>query len=150
MARSLTVVPITFAEARAFVEQHHRHHQPPVSHLFSIGAAKEETIRAVAIVGRPVARRNQDGLTCELTRLASDGTRNACSFLYGRAWRAAQALGYKRMVTYTLDNESGASLRASGWKFIGETPGRSWSVPSRPRVDTHPLQKRFRWEKTCA
>ena len=142
----MRVVPITFAEARAFVEAHHRHHLPPVGHLFSIAAAQEDVIVAVAIVGRPVARMNQDGYTAELTRLASDGTRNACSFLYGRAWRVAQAMGYRRMLTYTLASEPGASLRAAGWKMIGETPGGSWSRQSRPRVDKHPTQEKFAWE----
>jgi hypothetical protein len=112
-----------------------------------MGAALDEKVVAVAIVGRPVARRLQDGWTCELTRLASDGTRNACSFLYGRAWRAARALGWRRMITYTLASEDGASLKAAGFKLIGTTPGRSWSVPSRPRVDKHPLQQKLRWER---
>jgi hypothetical protein len=114
--------------------------------LFSIAAAKDGKIVAVAVIGRPVARHNQDGLTAELTRLASDGTRNACSFLYGRAWRAAQAVGYVRMITYTLASEDGASLRGAGWRLIGEAGGGSWSRVGRPRVDTHPLQQKLRWE----
>lgn len=146
MSRSLTVTPITLAEANAFIEAHHRHHGKVVGHLCSLAAAKNGCICAVAIVGRPVARMNQDGFTCELTRLASDGTKNACSFLYGRAWRAAQALGYRRMITYTLASEDGASLRAAGWRLIGEAGGGSWSRESRPRVDTHPLQRKLRWE----
>jgi hypothetical protein len=144
---NLSLVPITFREAAAFIKQHHRHHQPPRGHLFSIAAAKDGEIVAVATVGRPVARMNQDGFTCELTRLASDGSRNACSFLYGRAWRVASALGYKRMITYTLSSENGASLRAAGFRLIGEAGGGSWSCPSRPRVDTHPTQIKLRWEK---
>ncbi len=143
----LKLQPVSFAEAKAFVEANHRHHQPPQGHLFSIAANDGGRVVGVAIVGRPVARRLQDGLTCELTRMATDGTRNACSFLYGRAWRAAQQLGYQRMVTYTLPEEGGASLRAAGFKLLGTTPGRSWNVPSRRRVDKHPLQEKFRWEK---
>ena len=142
----MKLVPITLAEANAFVEQHHRHHGLVAGHQFSLGAAKDDVIVAVAIVGRPVARMNQDGYTSELTRLASDGTRNACSFLYGRAWRAAQALGYRRMITYTLASEDGASLRAAGWRLIGEAGGGSWSRENRPRVDKHPLQQKLRWE----
>lgn len=145
----LVVVPITLEEANVFIETHHRHHGRALGGRFCLGAAVDGAIVAVAIIGRPVARMNQDGFTCELTRLASDGTRNACSFLYGRAWRAAQALGFKRMLTYTLPEEGGASLRAAGFKLIGEAGGGSWSRKSRPRVDTHPLQRKFRWE-VCA
>jgi len=144
----MTVERIGLDEANAFVSEHHRHHKPVVGHLFSIGAALEGKIVGVAIVGRPVARRRDDGVRAEVTRLCTDGTRNACSFLYGACARAAFALGFKRIGTYILATEPGTSLTASGWRMICETPGRSWSVPSRPRVDTHPLQKRFLFETT--
>lgn len=139
---------VTLADANAFVAKHHRHHPPVVGHLFSLGAFKGEQLVGVVIVGRPVARLRDDGRTAEVTRLCTDGTRNACSFLYGCASRAAFALGFDRIGTYTLPEEGGASLRASGWKLIGQTPGRSWSVPSRPRVDRHPLGQRDLWEMT--
>jgi hypothetical protein len=106
-------------------------------------------IVGVAIVGRPVSRFRDDGLTAEITRLCTDGTRNACSFLYGAASRAAFALGFKRIGTYILASEPGTSLTAAGWRLIGETPGKSWSVPSRPRVDKHPLQKKLLFEKSA-
>jgi hypothetical protein len=149
MSSRLKLVPVPIKDAREYVRQFHRHHPPPLSGLFALGAAKDEKIVAVAIVGRPVARGLQDGWTCEVTRLASDGTRNACSFLYGRAWRAARALGWRRMVTYTLASEDGASLRAAGFKMLGEVSGRTWSCPSRPRVDKHPTQTKMRWEKVA-
>jgi hypothetical protein len=117
-----------------------------IGHLFSIGAALDGQIVGVAIVGRPVSRHRDDGVTAEVTRLCTDGTRNACSFLYGAAARAAFALGFKRIGTYILKSEPGVSLTAAGWRLIGETPGRSWSVPSRPRVDTHPLAPRLLFE----
>lgn len=145
---ALTVVPITFAEARAYVAQHHRHHPPPVGHKFSVGVAKDGEIVGVAIASRPTARHLDDGWTLEVTRLATDGTRNACSFLYGAVRRIGKAMGYRRFVTFTMPEEGGASLRASGWTCTGDTPGRSWSVPSRPRVDKHPLQTKLRWEAT--
>jgi len=145
----LVLVPISLRESSAFVQQFHRHHREPRGHLFSLAAAIDGKICAVAIVGRPVARMNQDGFTCELTRLCSDGTRNACSFLYGRAWRAAQALGYKRMITYTLPAEGGASLRGAGFRLLGEAGGGSWSRMTRPRVDLHPTQIKLCWEKTA-
>ena len=143
----LELMPVSFREARSFVEQHHRHHEPPQGCLFCLAACVGNEVVAVAIIGRPVSRMLQDGWTCELTRLASDGTRNACSFLYGRAWRAARALGYERMITYTLPEEGGASLRAAGFRLLGKRGGGSWSRPSRPRVDTHPTQEKFLWEK---
>lgn len=142
----LTLVTIGLDEANAFVARHHRHHGPVAGHKFSLGAALGDAIVGVAILGRPVSRRRDDGVTLELTRLCTDGTRNACSFLYGAASRACFALGYRRLGTYILASESGASLRAAGWRLIATTPGRSWSVPSRPRVDTHPLGQRTLWE----
>ena len=143
----LHIVPMTRAEAQAFVERHHRHHKPSVGDVFCLGASNEAgEIVGVVQVGRPVARRLQDGWTLEVTRCATDGTPNACSALYGAAWRAARALGWRRLITYTLSTESGTSLTAAGWRVVGETPGRSWNVPSRPRVDQHPLQTKLRWE----
>jgi hypothetical protein len=143
----LTIVPCTRSEAQAFVRQHHRHHRPSVGDVFSLAAADEAgTVRGVAMVGRPVARMLCDGWTLEVTRVATDGCANACSALYGAAWRATRALGWKRLITYTLASESGTSLRASGWRLIGEAGGGSWNVPSRPRVDKHPTQTKLRWE----
>ena len=142
----LCAVPLDLNEANAFVARHHRHHRPVVGHKFSIGAVMGDEVVGAVIVGRPVSRRLDDGLTLEVTRLCTDGTRNACSFLYGAAARAAFALGYKRIGTYILKSERGTSLAAAGWRLIGETPGRSWSVPTRPRVDTHPLEPRLRFE----
>jgi hypothetical protein len=143
----LAIVPISLAEANAFVAQHHRHHQGVVGHKFSLAVADEENVvRGVAIVSRPTARRTDNGWTLEVTRLATDGCANGCSALYAAAWRATKALGYRRVVTFTLTTEPGSSLRAAGWRVVGETPGRSWSVPSRPRVDKHPLQPRLIWE----
>lgn len=148
MHERLCTVPVGLDEANAFVAEHHRHHRPVVGHKFSIGAALGNDIVGVVIVGRPVARRRDDGITLEVTRLCTDGTRNACSFLYGAAARAAFALGYKRIGTYILASEPGTSLAAAGWRLIGESPGRSWSVPSRPRVDKHPLQGKLLYEAT--
>ena len=101
----------------------------------------------VAIVGRPVARMLDNGWVLEVNRCCTDGTRNACSALYGAAWRAARALGYRRLITYTLPSEGGASLRGAGWRVVGQTTNvNGWSCPSRPRVDTHPLQAKLCWE----
>ncbi len=141
-------IRISLGEANAFVAQHHRHHSSVQGHLFSLGAALDDKIVGVVIVGIPVSRHRDDGVTAEVTRLCTDGTRNACSFLYGAAARAAFALGFIRIGTYILDSESGVTLRASGWRLIGERGGGSWSSASRPRVDKHPLQKKMLFEIT--
>jgi hypothetical protein len=144
----IELTPIDFDEAAEFVRQHHRHHLPSVGWKYGIAAHKDGQIVGVITVGRPVARMLDNGYTLEVTRCCTDGTRNACSILYGAAWRAAKALGYKRMITYTLESEPGTSLLASGWKCIREVKGRSWSCPLRPRVDKHPLQGKLLWEAT--
>ncbi|MER5649709.1 XF1762 family protein [Streptosporangium sp. NPDC002524] len=136
----LRVVPVTFAQARDFVADWHRHHRPPPGHKYSLGVASGEVLVGAAIVGRPVARHLNDGATLEVTRVATDGTAHACSMLYGAAWRAAKALGWRRMITYNQDGESGASLRAAGWRVLAERPPRpGWSCPSRPRTTTSPV-----------
>ena len=141
---------IEFAPAAAFVSEHHRHHTAPVGHLFSMGAFRGERMVGVVIVGRPVARGRDDGLTAEVTRLCVlDNEPNACSFLYGKAAKAALALGFRRIGTYTLKRESGTSLRAAGWVVVGEVKGRSWTTPSRPRADKHPTEDKMLWESAA-
>lgn len=138
---------MSLEDANAFVAEHHRHHKPVVGHKFSLSVVDEAgSVRGVAIVGRPVARMSDNGLTLEVTRVATDGCANACSALYGAVRRAAFALGYKRLITYTLPSEGGASLRGAGWKCLGEAGGGTWNRASRPRVDKHPTQGKFIWE----
>ncbi len=144
----IELVPIFQDEAKAFVAQHHRHHKPPVGSIFQIAASIDGVIVGVVIVGRPVGRRLQDGFTAEVTRLCTTGEKNVCSKLYSAAWRAARAIGYRRLITYILDTESGTSLKASGWREIGRAGGLSWNVPSRPRVDKSPSQMKIRYEMT--
>lgn len=142
------IQPCTLREARAFVEQHHRHHAPPQGGLFAAAVACSE-VCGVVIVGVPVARMvAADDYTAEVTRLCTLSHPNTSSMLYGAAWRAARALGYRRLITYTLPEEGGGSLRASGFKLIGEAGGGTWSRKSRLRVDTHPTQVKLRWEVT--
>ena len=149
MYMRLTVYPCHLDEANLFVRRHHRHHGPVVGHKFSLSVADSEGLcRGVAIVGRPVSRMLDDGLTLEVYRVATDGTPNACSALYGACRRATFALGYKRLVTYTLASESGVSLNAAGWKTLGVAGGGSWCRESRPRIDKHPTQRKIRWEVT--
>ena len=144
---ALELCPMTLKEANAYVEQHHRHHKPVTGHKFSIGCSDGEKIVGVAIVGRPVSRHLDDGWTLEVNRLCTDGTHNACSFLYGRAARVARELGYRKIITYILDVEDGASLKAAGWRKEADTKGGSWDCPSRPRNTTAPTNKKQRWCK---
>jgi hypothetical protein len=145
----LRLSPIDFDAAAEFVRLHHRHHTPPVGHKFSLAAMLDGQLVGVVIVGRPVARRRDDGRTLEVTRLCTTGAKNACSFLYGAAAKACFALGYSRIGTYILKREPGTSLVAAGWKLIGETPGKSWSVPTRPRDDKHPIEPKLLFEKAA-
>lgn len=145
----LHLAPIEFDTAAQFVREHHRHHTPPVGHKFSLAAMFGDAVAGVVIVGRPVSRRRDDGRTLEVTRLCTFGHPNACSFLYGAASRATFALGYSRIGTYILKREPGTSLAAAGWKLIGETPGKSWSVPSRARTDKHPIEPKLLFERVA-
>lgn len=143
----LFVSPITLRESNAYVAAKHRHHGPVRGCIACLAVSDGSEVRGVAIVGRPVARMLDDGWTAEVLRCCTDGSRNACSMLYGAAWRAVRALGYRKLVTYTLPNEGGASLRASGMRCVGQAGGGSWSRKQRPRIDTHPIQEKLRWEK---
>lgn len=128
----LIIVPITLRCASEFVTAHHRHHKAPRGHKFSIGVTTEDgTLVGVAIVGRPVARALDDGQTAEVNRTCTTGYPNANSALYGAARRAAKAMGYRKLVTYTQEGESGASLRGAGWQPVAELPARgSWAASS--------------------
>lgn len=148
-SKSLNVVPISLREAKEFVANFHRHNKPPQGGKYAIGATTDEGLVGVAIVGRPLARKLDDGLTAEITRVCvmESAPKNACSFLYGRCWRIWQQMGGKRMVTYTLQSESGSSLRGAGWKIMGEMKpsGKGWQSRNR---DWQPIygQLKFRWE----
>lgn len=150
----IMLCPVNFDEANSFVQQYHRHHGRVVGAKFCIGAFDDvsQCICGVAIVGRPVARMLDDGWTLEVTRLCVGPQANpmdcVASKLYGASRRAAFALGYKRLITYTLTSERGTSLNAAGWKCLGNAGGGTWNRPqcARPRVDKHPTQLKFRWE----
>ena len=148
---NLFVVPVELAEANTFIAQHHRHHKPVVGHRFSIGCVDDQGIlHGVAVVGRPVARlAGPPRDVAEVTRLATDGTPNACSMLYGAAARAAKALGFRRIQTYTLPEEGGASLRASGWVNEGAAGGGQWKhTDGKPRRTDQPTSIKSRWALT--
>ena len=144
---NLQLVPLTQAQACDFVAAHHRHHAPRRD-KYRIGIAdRKGVLHGVVQVGRPSARALDDSRTLEVLRLCTDGTKNACSALYAAAARAAKNLGYNKIITYILDSENGASLRAAGWVFEGMTSGGSWDRPSRRRNQTAPLCQKQRWAK---
>lgn len=125
----MEIVPITLREASAFITEHHRHNKPPRGWKFGVGLRSNGALVGVATAGRPVARALDDGRTLEVNRTCTDGTRNANSMLYGAVWRAAKAMGYRRCVTYTQADETGASLKAAGWVRVAELPARgSWAA----------------------
>jgi hypothetical protein len=149
---NLFAVPMKLAEAIEFVRNFHRHNKPPIGGLFSVGVSDGNSLVGVAIVARPVARRMDDGKTVEVTRccVTDDAPKNACSFLYARCWNAAKALGWERLITYTLQSESGSSLRGAGWKVVAQLPGntgKGWNT--RPGRDWQEVvgQSKFRWER---
>jgi len=144
----MNLQPITLKEAMRFVDLHHRHHKAPQGGLFAIGLSDNDEVIGVAIVGRPVARMLQNGYTAEVTRLCViNGHYNACSMLYSACWRSARAMGYKRLITYILNSESGKSLEASGYRLVGQAGGGTWDRKERPRVDTHPLEQKKLFER---
>lgn len=128
----LTIVPLTFRAGAEFVGRYHRHNKPPRGCKFVLGACDAEgVLRGVAMVGRPVARAFDDGLTAEVNRTATDGFPNVNSALYGAAWRVCAAMGYRRMVTYTQGDETGVSLRAAGMVKVRDIPPRKgWADSS--------------------
>lgn len=139
----MKVVPITLKQANAFVIQHHRHHSKVQGCKFCIGAVDNNgELRGVAITGRPVSRYLDNGTTAEITRLCTDGYKNACSFLYAACVRVAKEMGYKKIITYILETENGASLKAAGWLEQGICGGGNWNVKSRPRNNSPNICKK--------
>jgi hypothetical protein len=143
----MEAVPLHLREANEFVAQHHRHSLPTVGGKFAIGVQVDGKLVGVALAGRPVARILDDGKTLEVLRVCTDGTFNANSFLYGRVRQIARLMGYEKVVTYTLAEESGASLKAVGAKIVAEVRAKEWSVPSRPR-QSQPVygHAKVKWE----
>lgn len=134
----LRIVPMKHADANEYVRKLHRHNKPTLGAIFCVGVA-DDVVRGVAIVGRPVARRLDDGATVEILRVATDGARNACSMLYGACRRAARELGYGRVITYTLPEEGGASLKAAGYRFDGDAGGSAAMWHNRDGRNAEPV-----------
>jgi hypothetical protein len=144
----MIIVPITLRQANDFVAQHHRHHKPTQGHKWSIGLMSDSEIVGVAIVGRPVARGADTGLTAEVTRLCTNGIKNGCSMLYGACARVAREMGYIKIQTYILDSELGVSLKATGWVMEATTAGGQWKhTDGKARRTDQPTEKKQRWAK---
>ena len=153
----LEIRPIKLKDANRYVAEHHRHNMPTNGHKYSIACYDGERLCGVAIAGQPVARELDDGRTIEIRRVCTDGTRNACSILYGACSRCAKEMGYKRVITYTLQSEPGTSVKASGFRPVGETRVKGWNMPGRKReivqytlfgeIEKYPIEKKIRWER---
>ena len=142
----LDIRPITFAQACDYIKTHHRHHRPTVGCKFCIGLFDDEKMVGCAVCGRPVSRHLDDGLTCEINRLCTDGTYNACSMLYGACCRVAKAMGYRNIITYILESENGASLRASNFVCEGVAGGTHWTG-ARNRGQDLPCEMKTKWSR---
>ena len=145
----MEIRPITFREASDFINKYHRHHNATVGHKFSIGLYDNNKLVGCAVCGRPVSRYLDDGLTCEINRLCTDGTKNACSMLYGACCRVAKEMGYKKIITYILESENGASLRASNFICEGKAGGTHWTG-KRNKGQSIPKEMKTRWVRYLA
>jgi hypothetical protein len=140
-------IPLNLDEAGDYVKKHHRHNDPPTRSKFAIGAVKEGQLVGVAIAGRPIARLLNDGKTLEIIRVCTDGTFNANSFLYSRVKKIALLMGYEKVITYTLQEESGASLKAIGAQIEAEVQPGKWNRKGRPRRNQEVYSKlKWRWK----
>ena len=141
----MRIVPITFKQASAYINQYHRHHKATVGCKFCIAVVDDsDQLHGVAVCGRPVSRHLDDGATLEINRVCTDGSRNACSMLYGGCCRIAKEMGYKKVITYILESENGASLNASNFLCEGVAGGTHWTG-SRNRGQKIPAEMKKRW-----
>lgn len=146
---SLDLVPVTYDDACAFIEEHHRTHPPPQGWKYGTAVARDDEVVGVLVAGRPVNRSMDDGWTPEFTRVCvrdGPGTKNVGSKLRGAGIRAAWALGYRRVIEYTTEDQEGSSLKAVGFREVRKSPGGSWDREDRPRVDRHPTGQKRLWE----
>lgn len=140
----MQIIPITFRQASEYIDRHHRHHKATIGCKFCVAVADGEQLHGVAVCGRPVSRILDDGRTLEINRVCTDGTRNACSMLYGACCRIGKHMGYRKVITYTLESEDGASLKASNFCYDGIAGGTHWTG-SRDRGQPIPAEMKKRW-----
>lgn len=142
----LEIRPIHLRQAKEFVKIYHRHNIPPVGGKFAVSCINDGVICGVAICGRPTARHLDDGKTLEIYRNCTDGAKNACSKLYGACIRIARGMGYRKVITYTLESENGASLRAANFIYTGMAGGITWTGERHRDYYVAPEQMKKRWE----
>jgi len=172
LSKRFSIVATDLKTANEIVARFHRHSDPVGVAMRQVIATNRTTgdIIGTGILGRPVSLILDDGLTLEVSRTATDGTEHACSAILGALAREAQRLTLSgnhvhRLTTYTRASESGASLRAAGWRLdvkhhsrfvlnglaverkIVPIQPKSWSNPSRPRPIRAPGEPRLRWIK---
>lgn len=145
----ISLVPITLRDANAYVAKHHRHSKPVRGQKLAVSVVDESGLRGVAIWGRPISREIQENpFAMEILRVCTDGVRNGCSKLYAACCWAGKGGGYRLAVTYTLESEGGASLRAAGFTPVAEVKDRQWDCSSRPRAERDLVGDKVRWERT--
>lgn len=142
----IEIRPISLKTASEFIARNHRHHGPTAGCKFCVGLFAGEDLIGCAVCGRPVSRYLDNGITCEINRLCTDGTKNACSMLYGACCRIAREMGYKRIITYILASENGTSLKASNFICDGIAGGTHWTG-KRTRRQTSPAEMKTRWHR---
>ena len=147
MTEGLKVVPLTLDQLNAFVTEHHRHHKRVQGHRFSLGVERSGVLVGACSVGRPVARNTEQYRIAEVTRLVTDGSKNACSILYAAAARACKAMGFDVIQTFILESEPGTSLRAAGWSLDAISAGGDWNSGGRSRRTDQPQGPKQRWRK---
>lgn len=143
----LKIKPITFRAASDYINTYHRHHKATVGCKFCLGCYAGDKLVGVAVCGRPVSRYLDDGETCEINRVCTDGTYNACSKLYGACCRVAREMGYKKIITYTLQSEPGTSLKASNFSSDGIAGGTHWTGNRNTRPEE---EMKTRWSKVLS
>jgi len=147
----MKVQPLELRQANELVSRLHRHHKPVQGHRFSIGLVVDDVLVGAAICGRPVARHYDPLKVLEVTRLVTDGTKNACSALYAAAARIAKQMGYERIQTYVLASETGVTLKAAGWVNEGAAGGGQWKhTDGKPRRTDQPIELKARWAKSLS
>jgi hypothetical protein len=143
----MRIIPLTLVQANDLVARWHRHHKPVQGHRFSIGCEHNGHLCGAAIVGRPVARLTDQYMVIDVARLVTDGTKNACSFLYAAAARIAREMGFREIQTFILDEETGVSLKAAGWEYVGlSTGGDGWQSRNKRRAD-QPIAPKKKYRK---
>ena len=158
MAKCINIKPVSIKNANEFIKTYHRHHRPTSrnSGRWALAAYDNENeLIGVAIASNPVSATYMDGITLEVTRLCvkENAQKGTASFLLSKCCRIRKEMGGSRIITYTLESESGSSLKGAGWNLVGHVkPHNRWIEKSkydgkaRDKLEIYQLSK-YRWEK---